>query len=61
MSDVPFHLTRAGARFYEHTLPELVRQVSRLAAAVERLADLHERAGKQPQPGKDDDHDPEDR
>ena len=54
MSDVPFHLTRAGARFYEHTLPELVRQVSRLAAAVERLADLHERAGNPPKKETDD-------
>ena len=56
-----FHRTEMGHRLIEHTLPELVRQVSRLAAAVERLADLHEQAGEQPQPGKDDDHDPEDR
>jgi len=61
VTDVPFHLTRMGARYFEHTLPEVVRQVSRLADAVERLADLHERAGEQPQPRKDDDHDPEDR
>jgi len=43
-----FHRTVMGQRLIEHTLPELVRQVSRLAAAVERLADLHERAGNPP-------------
>jgi hypothetical protein len=43
-----FHRTVMGQRLIEHTLPELVRQVSRLAAAVERLADLHERAGNNP-------------
>jgi len=56
------HETRMGQRLIEHTLPELVRQVSRLADAVERLADLRERAGEpQPSDRKDDDHDSEDR
>jgi len=56
------HQTRMGQRLIEHTLPELVRQVSRLADAVERLADLHERAGEpQPSDRKDNDDDPEDR
>lgn len=50
-----FHETRMGQRLFENTLPELVRQVSRLAAAVERLADLQEQAG-QPQVAKDHDH-----
>jgi hypothetical protein len=26
-----------GVRFYEHTLPELVRQLARLADGIERL------------------------
>ena len=30
MTDVPFHATRMGQRFYEHTVPELARQLSRL-------------------------------
>jgi hypothetical protein len=30
MSEIPFHLTRRGRTFYEHTLPELVRQLTRL-------------------------------
>ena len=49
-----FHRTEMGHRLIEHTLPELVRQVSRLAAAVERLADLHERAGNPPKKETDD-------
>ena len=39
MSEVPFYLTRMGARFYEHTVPELVKQITRLADALERIAD----------------------
>ena len=54
-----FHRTEMGHRLIEHTLPELVRQVSRLAAAVERLADLHERAGRPPETENEDE--PEDR
>jgi hypothetical protein len=45
MTDVPFHLTRMGARFYEHTLPELVRQLERLNQNLDRLADPQVRAG----------------
>ena len=59
MSEVPFHATRMGVRFYEHTVPELVSAIERLASAMERIADLHVQAGS-PQPGKEDDHDPED-
>jgi hypothetical protein len=36
--DPEFFQTRLGRQFYERTLPELVRQVERLAAAVERTA-----------------------
>jgi hypothetical protein len=44
------HETPLGRRFFEHTHPELVRQVSRLADAVERLADTQVRVGT-PEPG----------
>ena len=37
MSEVPFHATRMGQRFYEHTVPELVRQLQRLNENLERL------------------------
>ena len=55
-----FHETRMGLRFYEHTLPELVRQLTRLNENLERLADLHVQADE-PQPSdRKDSHDPED-
>ena len=38
MSDIPFHATVQGRRYYEHQLPELIRQVTRLANALEKLA-----------------------
>ena len=61
MTEVPFHQTRMGVRFYEHTVPELVSALERLAAAMERIADLQVQAGsQQPEPKKEDDHDPED-
>jgi hypothetical protein len=61
MTDVPFYLTRMGARFYEHTLPELVRQLERLNQNLERLADLHVRAGFQQQPSTEKSDDPQGR
>jgi hypothetical protein len=61
MSDVPFHLTRMGMRFYESTVPALVRELQRLNENLERLADLHVQAGSQPQPQKETEHDPEGR
>ena len=35
MTDTQFFQTRMGQRFYELTVPELVRQVERLAEALE--------------------------
>jgi hypothetical protein len=53
------HETRMGQVLITHTLPELVRQVSRLADAVERLAGPQARAGDQHPQEKA--NDPEDR
>ena len=57
MSEVPFHATRMGARFYEHTVPELVKQITRLADALERIADTvsvnSERADEPETPDKE--------
>ena len=39
MSDIAFFRTRMGQTFYEHTLPELVRQVTRLNDLLEQLAE----------------------
>jgi hypothetical protein len=38
MTDVPFYRTQMGHRFYEHTLPELARQIARVADQLERIA-----------------------
>ncbi len=43
MNDVPFHLTRMGQRFYEHTMPRLVEELAKLN---ERLAELAKAVGK---------------
>ena len=34
-----FHETRAGAEFYRRTMPELVKQLTRIADALERVAE----------------------
>jgi len=39
MNNVPFHLTRMGARFYEHTAPALARELERLNNNLEKLLD----------------------
>lgn len=43
MSDVDFYRTRMGHTYYEHTLPELVRQLTRLNDLLERLVAKAER------------------
>ena len=57
MSEVPFHATRMGHTYYGHTLPELVKQITRLADALERITDTKsenaERADEPETPGKD--------
>ena len=37
MNDVPFHQTRMGRDFYDRTVPELVRQLTRLNELLERV------------------------
>ncbi|MBI5536028.1 MAG: hypothetical protein HY898_25130 [Deltaproteobacteria bacterium] len=37
---IPFHSTRMGQRFYESTLPELVRELKRLNQNLERLLEV---------------------
>ena len=38
MSGIDFFRTVMGQRFYNHTVPELVRNLGRIADALERLA-----------------------
>lgn len=51
MSDVPLHATRMGRTFYEHTMPDLVSAIERLASATaeperdRRVGDLVAYAG----------------
>lgn len=45
MSDVPFYRTQMGHRYYEHTLPELARQLGRVADLLDRFVVLLERNG----------------
>ena len=44
MSQLEFYQTRAGRSYYEHTLPELIRQLERLNENLEKL--LQRRAGR---------------
>ena len=39
MSEPKFFQTRMGHRFYETTVPELVRQITRLNELLERLVE----------------------
>ncbi len=53
MSD--FHKTRMGHTFYEHTMPELVRQLERLGTMLEQLAEhVAHSAGNRSRQGGDD-------
>jgi hypothetical protein len=40
VSGIPFHNTRMGQRFYESTMPELVRELSRFNGNLEQLIPL---------------------
>lgn len=44
MSDIPFYTTVMGHRFYESTMPNLVRELGRLNANLERVIALIERS-----------------
>ncbi len=48
MNETPFFMTRMGQRFYEHTVPELVRQIERLNELLERLVAAQERQPRNP-------------
>ena len=42
MNETPFYKTRMGQRFYERTVPELVKQLERLNEILERLVNRQE-------------------
>ena len=43
MSDIPFFRTQMGQRFYEATMPTLVRELAKLNENLERLLVVLER------------------
>ena len=43
MSDIPFHTTIMGRRFYERDVPALVEQLRALNANLDKIAALIER------------------
>ncbi len=51
MSEIPFYNTRMGRTFYEHTVPELVRQIARLNDLLERLVEKIDHAGEAKEDG----------
>ncbi len=53
MSD--FHKTRMGHTFYEHTMPEVARQLARLNDLLERLVKTTEDDDAKTQPDDADD------
>ena len=42
MSETPFYSTRMGHRFFESTMPALVKQLERLNELLERLVERTE-------------------
>ena len=46
MSETPFYKTRMGLRFYDRTMPALVKQLERLNDILDRLVDRQERAAQ---------------
>lgn len=43
MSDIPFHTTRMGHRFFESTVPNLVQELSQLNKMLARILAVLER------------------
>lgn len=56
MSEVPFHHTRMGVRFYEVDVPKLIAAVERLANAVEMLVDVQSQGAKNNEQADQDSH-----
>ena len=53
MTQIQFHETRAGAEFYRRTMPELVKQLTRIADALEKVVERGE-PEKAPEQGQGD-------
>lgn len=53
MSDIQFFQTAMGRKFFEHTVPALVRELVRLNENVERLTAAIESAASAPKDKRD--------
>ena len=42
MSEIPFHQTRMGVKFFEADMPRLIDTLEKLTEAVEKLVDANE-------------------
>ncbi len=40
VSEIPFHATRMGQRFYDHTMPKLVEELARVNASLAELINV---------------------
>ena len=43
MNETPFFKTRMGHTYYEHTVPELVRQLARLNELLENVLQIQQK------------------
>ena len=46
MDETPFYQTRMGRDFYDRTMPELVKQLTRLNEVLERLGQREDGDGR---------------
>ena len=46
MTEIPFHATRMGRAYYEHTVPQLVSELARINATLVEPLNAIERQGK---------------
>ena len=47
MSDIPFHITYMGKKFYEGTVPEILKELKQVNQNLERIALALEKQGNQ--------------
>ena len=46
MNDIPFHQTPMGRDFFDRTMPELVKQLARIADLLETIAERRNQDGR---------------
>jgi hypothetical protein len=46
MSDIPFHQTPMGRDFFDRTMPELAKQLARIAELPQKIAERTDQDGR---------------